>query len=67
VLIFRLLSITCVSVVAIRAIGTRAHAMHSTAYFSLSCVIIVSMIGLFLSGALSYAQRNGSGVCHCYR
>ncbi|KAI6012208.1 hypothetical protein EDC04DRAFT_735753 [Pisolithus marmoratus] len=35
--------------IAIRAIGKRAHAMHSMAYFSLWCVI-VSTIGLFLSG-----------------
>ncbi|KAI6021011.1 drug/metabolite transporter superfamily [Pisolithus marmoratus] len=47
--ILRLVLIMCISVIAIRAIGTRAHAMHSTAYFSLSCVV-VSMIGLFLSG-----------------
>ncbi|KAI6012206.1 hypothetical protein EDC04DRAFT_2761529 [Pisolithus marmoratus] len=37
------------AMIAIRAIGTRAHAMHSMAYFSLWCVI-VSTIGLFLSG-----------------
>ncbi|KAI6001079.1 integral membrane protein DUF6 [Pisolithus orientalis] len=35
--------------ITIRAIGTRAHAMHSMTYFSLWCVI-VSTIGLFLSG-----------------
>lgn len=37
------------AMIAIRAIGTRAHAMHSMAYFSLWCAI-VSMIGLFISG-----------------
>ncbi|KAI6001784.1 hypothetical protein EDD15DRAFT_2227487, partial [Pisolithus albus] len=37
------------AIIAIRAIGTRAHAMHSMAYFSLWCAI-VSMIGLFISG-----------------
>lgn len=35
--------------ITIRAIGTRAHAMHSMTYFSLWCVM-VSTIGLFLSG-----------------
>lgn len=37
------------AMIAIRAIGTRAHAMHSMAYFSLWCAI-VSVIGLFISG-----------------
>ncbi|KAI5986265.1 hypothetical protein EDC04DRAFT_2999665 [Pisolithus marmoratus] len=37
------------AMIAIRAIGTRAHAMHSMAYFSLWCVM-VSTIGSFLSG-----------------